>query len=140
MNKKLVTLASVGILATTMLIGCQRQVRNPLMTEPKAKATQFIQKAQAYADIHANLELANNQIPPKQLYLKCAENLNYLKGTEAKKGYPPCQKYLESMVEYAKSTDDFKGMTVDWLTASPVLHRLFPNAHPVPVQNHKQSS
>lgn len=133
MNKKLVTLASADILTTTMLIGCQRQVRNPLMTESKAKATQFIQKAQAYADTHANLELANNQISPKQLYLKCAENLNYLKGTEGKKGYPPCRTYLLSMIEYAKTTDDFKDMTVDWLRASPVLHRLFPRAHPIPV-------
>jgi len=119
MNKKMMLTAATVLLGATLMTACSEH-SNVLLTANKMKAAEFIVSAELYA-------LTHGKIPgfvDSGFYGKCYRDIEALDNPFKKESHHKCTDFLNQMVAYAKTTKDFKTVTVSDLTNEKVYSRL----------------
>lgn len=110
MKKQIIAGLMLSGLALSV-VGCSPKASNPLVTSNADDAAQFLVKASNYAEVKINKHFGDNG------YLQCMNR---------QKDKATCYTLFKYMVRYAKSSPQFKNITVDDLTENPVWKKLEP--------------
>lgn len=104
--------------ASLSLVGCGSH-NNPLLTAKKAQAVKFLVAAQDAASQKTHLYDSSASV-----YVTCVQNPAHFDNPLNKSAANPCGHYFQEMVDYAKQTQNFKGLKVSDLKDPAVAKKL----------------
>lgn len=102
-----------------LISGCSPH-KNVLLTANKVEAAKFIVAAETYAIVHGKI----SGFVDSGLYSKCFHDMSALDNPFQKVSQHRCSDFLDQMVDYAKTTKNFKSVTVSDLKNYKVFPRL----------------
>lgn len=119
MNKKIIVSVVTVVLGSSLIVACSPH-KNVLLTANKMKAAEFIVSAERYALTHGKIQ----GFVDSGLYAKCYRDIEALDNPFKKESHHKCSDLFNGMVAYAKTTKNFKSVSVSDLNNAKTYTRL----------------